>query len=102
MWKICEINLLQPYVGYIHKYSFNGESDIGSTVDIKRRKEDHKTNTTNQFGRATQRYGYKQFGFEILDTLQLSDTSELHDLGNQYIIKYDSINNGYNLQERLS
>ena len=91
---LCEINLLKPSVGYIYGYSFNGKSYIGSTVDIKRRKEDHKTNTTKKFGRATQRYGHKQSKFEMLDTLQFSDKSELHYLENQYIIKYDSINNG--------
>ena len=74
----------------------DGESDIGSTVDIKRRKEDHNINTTNKFGRAIQRYGYTHFKFEIKQTLQFSDTSELHDLENQYIIRYDSIKNGYN------
>ena len=76
----CEIDFLKPYVGYIYRYSHNGKSYIGSTVNIKRRKEDHKTNTTNKFGRAIQRYGYKQFKFEIIDTIQFSDTSELHDL----------------------
>ena len=95
----CEIDLLKPYVGYIYRYSHNGKSYIGSTVNIKRRKEDHKTNTTNKFGRAIQRYGYKQFKFEIIDTIQFSDTSELHGLENQYIIKYDSINNGYNWRQ---
>ena len=55
------MNLLKPYVGHIYGYSFNGKSYFGSTVDIKRRKEDYKTNATNKFGRATQRYGYKQF-----------------------------------------
>ena len=74
----------------------NGKSYIGSTVDIKRQREDHKANTINTFGRDIQRYEYKQFKFEILDTLQYSDTSELHDLEHQYIIKYDSVNNGYN------
>ena len=55
----------------------------------------HKTVTINKFGRAIQRYGFQQFKFELLDTLPFSDTSELHDLENHYIIKYDSINNGY-------
>jgi len=92
----CEINVLKPYVGHIYIYSCNGKSYVGSTVDIRKRKEDHKTNTTNKFGRAIQRYGYKQCKFEILETLQFSDRSELHDLENQYIIKYDSVNYGYN------
>ena len=92
----CEVDLLKPYVGYIYRYSHNGKSYIGSTVDLKARKEAHKTNTTNKFGRAIQRYGYKQFKFEILERIQFSDVSELHDVENQYIIKYDSINTGYN------
>ena len=31
----CEINLLKPDVGYIYRYSLNGKSHIGSTVNIK-------------------------------------------------------------------
>ena len=46
-----------------------------------------------------QRYGYKQFKFEILEKLSFSDKSELYDLENQYIIKYDSVNNGYNTRK---
>ena len=95
----CDIELLKPYVGYIYRYSYNGKSYIGSTTDIKRRKEDHKTNTTNKFGRAIQRYGYKQFKFEILEKLSFGDKSELYDLENQYILKYDSIHNGYNTRK---
>ena len=79
-------------------YSYNGKAYIGSTSDIKKRKEDHKTNTTNKFGSAILKYGYKQFKFEILEKLQYSDKSELYDLENQYIIKYDSVNNGFNFR----
>jgi len=92
----CDIALLKPYVGYIYKFAYNGKSYIGSTIDIKKRKEEHKTNTTNKFGRAIQKYGYKQFKFEILETVQFSERTELYDLENQYIIKYDSISNGFN------
>ena len=70
---------------YIYRYSLNGKSHIGSTVNVKKRREDHKPITTNKFGRAIQRYGYKQFKFEVFETFQFSDTSELHDLENQYV-----------------
>ena len=73
---------------------YNGKSYIGSSIDIKARKEEHKTNTTNKIGRAIQKYGYKEFKFEILETVQFSERTELYDLENQYIIKYDRISNG--------
>ena len=92
----CKIDLLKPYVGYIYRYSFNGKSYIGSTNDIKKRKEAHKTNNTNKFGRAIKQYGYTSFEFEVLEKINYSDKTELYDLENQYIIKYDSINNGFN------
>ena len=63
---------------------------------LKKRKEEHKTNNTNKFGRAIKQYGYTSFEFKILETINYSDRSELYDLENQYIIKYDSINNGFN------
>ena len=92
--------MLKPYVGYIHiyiyRFAYNGKSYIGSTIDIKARKEKHKTNTTNKFGRAIQKYGYKQFKFEILETVQFSEGTELFDLEIQYIIKHESISNGFN------
>ena len=81
---------------YIYNFAYNGKSYIGSTIDIKKGKEEHKTNTTNKFGRAIQEYGYKQFKFEILETVQFSERTELYELENQYIIKYDSISNGFN------
>ena len=45
---------------------------------------------------------YKPSNFEILEKLQYGDKSELYDLENQYIIKYDSINNGYNCRRNES
>ena len=63
---------------------------------LKKRKEAHKTNNTNKFGRAIKQYGYTSFEFEILEKINYSDRTEMYDLENQYIIKYDSINNGWN------
>ena len=58
---------------------------------MNKRKEVHKTNNTNKFGRAIKQYGYNSFKCEILEKINYSDRSELYDLENQYIIKYDSI-----------
>ena len=95
----CDIKCYKPYVGYIYRYSYLGKAYIGSTTDIKKRCLEHETNTTNKFGRVIKQIGIKQFKFEILETLQFSGTSELHDLENQYIIKYASIANGYNWRQ---
>ena len=74
----------------------NGRSYIGSTTDVKKRREEHKTNRTNKFGRAIQQHGYSSFAFEILEKARFSKRQELYDLEDEYITKYDSIDNGFN------
>ena len=92
----CDIEVLKPYVGFVYRYTHNGRSYIGSTTDVKKRREEHKTNRTNKFGRAIQQHGYNSFTFEILDKVRFSERQELYDLEDEYITKYDSINNGFN------
>ena len=92
----CEISLYKPYIGYIYRYSFMGKSYIGSTNDIKKRQTEHETNTTNKFGRAILNIGLNNFEFEILETVTYYDRSDLYDIENNYIIKYDSVINGFN------
>ena len=94
----CGIDLLKPYTGYVYRYSINGKSYIGSTVNVKKLRVDHKTNTTNKFGRAIQRYGYKQFKFEILETVNYLEKTELYETEDRYMLKYDSIKNGFNIR----
>ena len=88
--------MYRPYVGYIYRYSYNGKSYIGSTTNLKHRKEEHKTNLTNKFGKAIKQIGCNNFKFDVIDTLHFNDRNDLFDLENQYIIKYDSISNGWN------
>ena len=40
--------------------------------------------------------GYDNFGFEILDKIKVSGWNELYDVEHEYIIEFDSINNGWN------
>ena len=87
---------MKPYTGYIYRCSYNNVSYIGCTTDIENRKEEHKENKTNKFGRALEQYGYDNFKFEFLETIQFSEKQELYDIEDLYIIKYDSITNGYN------
>ena len=92
----CDIQYLKPYTGYIYRYSYNNVSYIGCTIDIEKRKNQHKENNTNKFGRAIKQFGYKNFKFEILETVKFSEKEELYDIEDLYISKYDSIKNGYN------
>ena len=92
----CDIEILKPYTGYIYRYSYDGKSYIGSTNNIKLRKEEHKHNNTNKFGRAIQSIGYNNFKFEIVRVVEYGDRQELYDIEDEYIEKYDSIRHGYN------
>ena len=92
----CDIEVLKPYVGFIYRYTRNGRSYIGSSNDVKKRREEHKTNRTNKFGRAVQQHGYHSFTFEILEEIRFGEKQELYDLEDVYITQYGSINNGIN------
>ena len=78
-----------------------GKSYIGSTDDIKKRQEEHKTNSTNKFGRAIKNIGLDKFEFEILEKVNYYNRTELYDIENNYIIKYDSVNNGFNSRRNV-
>ena len=78
-----------------------GKSYIGSTDDIKKRQEEHKTNSTNKFGRAIKNIGLDKFEFEILEKVNYYTRTELYDIENNYIIKYDSVNNGFNSRRNV-
>ena len=97
----CEISLYKPYIGYIYKYSFMGKSYIGSTNDIKKRQTEHETNSTYKFGKAILKIGLDKFTFDILETVNYYDRADLYEIENNYIIKYDSIHNGFNSRRNL-
>ena len=67
----CEFDGITPYTAYIYRYSYNNISYIGSTTNIKKRKEEHKKNknNNNKFGLAIYSIGYKNSKFEILETV---------------------------------
>ena len=78
-----------------------GKSYIGSTDDIKKRRAEHETNSTNKFGRAIKNIGLDKFEFEILEKIKYYDRSDLFEIENNYIIKYDSVNNGWNSRRNI-
>ena len=91
----CNMKINRPRTGYIYRYSYNYRSYISCTTNIEQRKENHKTNATYKFGRAIQEIGYDNFEFEILGNIKFNNWNELYDVEYEYIIKNDSINNGW-------
>ena len=86
---LCDIEVLSLHIGFIYRYAHNGSSYIGSTTDVKKRREEHKTNRTNKFGRAIQQHGYHSFKFEILEEIRFGERQELYDLEDVHITKHD-------------
>ena len=91
----CDIQCLKQYTGYIYRYSYNNVSYIGCTTDINNRKEEHKENKTNKFGRALKQYGYDSFEFEIfrlLFSLKPSEEfKEVDNLRNKFLVRFKFI-----------
>ena len=92
----CDIQCLKPYTWHIYRYGYNNVPCIGCITGINKRKEEHKENNTNNYGRALKQYGCDDFEFEILETVHFNEKHELADIEDMYTIKSDSIKNGYN------
>ncbi len=95
----CDITYYKPYTGYIYKYSYNNKSYVGCTNNVKKRQEEHKLNIRGlrtKFQRVLNEIGYDNFKFEILETIQYGEMSELFAREQYWILKCDSIRNGYN------
>ena len=91
-------------IGYIYQIEClpTHESYIGLTVDYKRRKRDHlndlrKNKHENpKLQNAWNKYGEQEFHFRCWE-FEITHPDELKPLECQYIEKYDSLNNGFNL-----
>lgn len=93
-------------IGIIYKYtSPSGKCYIGQTINEKQRKQRHKRYSINgvvtKFYTAVRKYGWENFEYEVLFTIDNDDKKCVHDKLNEmeiyYIHKYDSFNNGYNM-----
>ena len=90
--------------GYIYQIEnlITHESYIGQTVDIKRRKNTHfnklrKNKHDNQkLQNSFNKYGEQEFHFRYWE-FDITNQEELNSLECEYIEKYDSLNNGFNL-----
>lgn len=91
-------------IGYIYQIEnlVTHESYIGQTIDFKRRKRDHINNLKNnqhdnpKLQNAWNKYGEQEFHFRVWE-FNIESSEELNKLECEYIKKYDSLNNGYNL-----
>ena len=97
----CNINTYKPHTGYIYSYELRGLFYIGSTKDLKKRKQEHKEGKkagNTKFKKAITAFGFDNFKYSVLDKINYSNTSELWELEDKYIDKYNSINNGFNIR----
>ena len=95
----CEIEGYTPYTGHIYSYEYNGQYYIGSTKDLQKRKDEHKNGTktgNTKFKNVITKYGFDNLNYKVLKTIKYSNIKELWGLEDTYIIKYDSIDNGFN------
>lgn len=80
---------------YNHTLKGTGQVYIGQTNNIKNRWKPSAYKQCIKFYNAIQKYGWDNFDHEILaNNLTLEEANELE---TKFIIEYDSINNGFNL-----
>lgn len=90
---------------YIYKFTHieSGRSYIGQTIqDPNQRRLEHIADsryTTKEyhFHNALRKYGINSFTFEVI--ANAADLDELNLLEEQYVNRYDSINNGFNIRQ---
>ena len=71
----------------------NNKIYIGQSNNIERRFQEHKSRNIIPIDQAIQKYGKENFSFEIIEECSLE---QLNDRETYWIIKYNSIDNGYN------
>lgn len=89
---------------YCHTNIINGKKYIGQTTKIpytlRWKSQENSYRSSSKFYNAIKKYGWQNFKHEVIEQIQ---EQNIHDLLNKlneleefYIIKYDSIANGYN------
>jgi len=95
----CKIEHYQPYTGYIYTYEYQGRYYVGSTTNLTKRKQEHKNGTKageTKFKKAICEYGFDNFSYKVIETIKFGNIKELWKLEDTYIVKYNSIENGFN------
>lgn len=92
--------------GYIYQIEnlITRESYIGQTINLQQRKNRHfsrlrnNTHVNTKLQNSFNKYGEQEFHFRYW-VFEVEDREELDKLECEYIEKYDSLNNGFNLVE---
>ena len=95
----CKIDDYKPHTGHIYSYEYNGMYYVGSTNNLKKRKEEHREGLkggNTKFQKAIKIFGFDKFNYKVEETITYSNICELWRLEDTYITKYNSIENGYN------
>lgn len=87
---------------YIYLFTFpNGKHYVGRTNNYVQRLATHKykaeKKTRHELYWAINKYGWENISKEIIDTISTLDETIAKEY--EYIVKYDSIRNGYNMTE---
>lgn len=92
----------------IYKFTnkINGKCYIGQSIQLEKRKREHKYNSfhknsneyNSQFHKAIRKYGIENFDYEVLEFLEEKEytTKKLNELEKKYINYFNSYKNGYN------
>lgn len=93
---IHKYTIINNMLGIIYKYTnkLNHKVYIGQTLHEEERKSAHFTSSANnKFHKAIHYYGWINFDYEVIETVE---QSKLSDRELYWINYYDSVNNGYN------
>ena len=84
---------------YSYKNKKNGKRYIGQTINPEQRKSCHISDSKKvdtKFYRAVRKYGWDSFEYEVL--IESASRQELDSLEVEFIKKFNSIENGYNVR----
>lgn len=87
------------YVVYIHRNKINGKVYVGQSSNLEERWRCNGKNYFNsiKFFNAIKKYGWDNFSHEVLYSNLNKEAADI--LEKELIIKYNSIQNGYNLKD---
>ena len=84
----CDGECYKPYTGHIYSYEYNGRFYIGATINLTKRKQEHKDGTKSggtKFQNAIKLYEINNFKYKVLQTIKYSKILEMWELEDIYI-----------------